>query len=126
MDASTTLVRGIKLSIARRDVRDRKKSPALQPIVRECRHVFPVLDRLGFQNAGFVYNHPDMERSKWIQHCERVDRLLRQVLQQGSPPFTPEENRHFQESLAANELGIAFDLLCWKFVETGHQISNDV
>ena len=67
-----------------------------------------------------------MERSKWIQHCEKVDRLLRQVLQQGSPPFTSEENKNFQESLAANELGIAFDLLCWKFGETGHQIPEAV
>jgi hypothetical protein len=58
--------------------------------------------------------------------AHKVDRLLRQILQQGSPPFTPEESRHFQESLAANELGIAFDLLCWKFGETGHQISEDV
>jgi hypothetical protein len=67
-----------------------------------------------------------MERSKWSQHCEKVDRLLRQVLQQGSPPFTSEEDQHFQESLAANELGIAFDLLCWKFGETGHQISEAI
>jgi hypothetical protein len=27
---------------------------------------------------------------------------------------------------AANELGIAFDLLCWKFGETGHKISEAV
>ncbi len=67
-----------------------------------------------------------MERNDWIQHCEKVDRLLRQIRQRGSPSFTLEEDKHFQESLDANELGIAFDLLCWKFGETGRQISGDV
>ncbi len=67
-----------------------------------------------------------MDQGEWAQHCEKVNRLLRQILQQGSPPFTPEENKHFQECLDANELGVAFDLLCWKFGEARQQISEDV
>jgi hypothetical protein len=46
-------------------------------------------------------------------------------VQQGTLPFTPEENKHFQECQDANELVVAFDLLCWKFGEA-EQISEDV
>jgi hypothetical protein len=67
-----------------------------------------------------------MERTKWIQHCGKVTQLLTQIQQQGSPAFTPEENKHYQELLDANELGLAFELLCWKFGEAGHQISEVV
>jgi len=65
-----------------------------------------------------------MERDEWIRHCNNVNRLLRQIREQGGLPFTPEEEMHFQESLDANELGIAFDLLCWKFEHTGGPISQ--
>jgi hypothetical protein len=67
-----------------------------------------------------------MERDEWVQHCDNVSRLLRQIQHQGGPPFTPEEEGHFQESLDANELEIAFHLLCWKFEETGWPISQAV
>jgi hypothetical protein len=67
-----------------------------------------------------------MERSDWIERCEKVDRLLRQIRQRGPASFTPEEDKYFQESLDANELGVAFDLLCWKFGETGQPISEAV
>jgi hypothetical protein len=67
-----------------------------------------------------------MERTEWIEHCEKVDRLLRQVREQGSPLFTPEEDKHFQATLAANELEVAFDLLCWKFDEAAAPISQEI
>jgi hypothetical protein len=67
-----------------------------------------------------------MERNEWIRHSENISRLLRQIREQGSPPFTPEEEKHFQESLSANELGIAFDFLCWKFENVGSPISQEI
>ncbi len=67
-----------------------------------------------------------MERDEWIRHCESVSRLLRQILEQSDLPFTLQEEGHFKESLDAKELGIAFDLLCWKFEETGGPISQSV
>jgi len=67
-----------------------------------------------------------MERDEWIRHCESVSRLLRQALEESDLLFTPQEECHFKESLDANELGIAFDLLCWKFKETGWPISQSV
>ena len=71
----------------------------------------------GYETPVSTYNHSDMERSKRIQQYARADRLVRKALQQGPPPFTPEENKHFQESLAACELDIAFDLLCWSLAK---------
>jgi len=67
-----------------------------------------------------------MERDEWVQHCDNVSRLLRQIQHQRGPPFTAEEESHFQESLDANELGISFHLLCCKFEETGWPISQAV
>ena len=64
-----------------------------------------------------------MERNE-IQHCENVNRLLRQIREKSGLAFTPEEESRFLESLDANELGIAFDLLCWKVEETGKPISQ--
>jgi hypothetical protein len=66
----------------------------------------------------------EMERDKWVQHCDEVSQLLRQIREHCGLPFTPGEESHFQESLDANELGIAFDLLCWKVEETGKPISQ--
>ena len=65
-----------------------------------------------------------MERDEWVQHCDEVSQLLRRIREQSGLPFTPDEESHFQESLDANELGIAFDLLCWKVEETGKPISQ--
>jgi hypothetical protein len=59
-----------------------------------------------------------MERDEWVQHCDEVSQLLRQIREQGGLPFTANEESHCQESLDANELRIAFDLLCWKLEET--------
>lgn len=67
-----------------------------------------------------------MERNEWIQHCKKVDQLLRQIREQGASPFTAEEEKHFQVSLEANELGIAFEFLCWKFEDAGGPISLEV
>ena len=65
-----------------------------------------------------------MERDKWVQHCDEVSHLLRQIRELGGLSFTLDEASHFQESLDANELCIAFDLLCWKVEETGKTISQ--
>lgn len=67
-----------------------------------------------------------MERDEWIRHCDNVNRTLRQIREQGELPFTPEEESHFQESLGANELGVAFDLLCWKIDKMGGPISQRI
>jgi hypothetical protein len=67
-----------------------------------------------------------MERGEWVQHCDNVRQLLRQIQERGGLPFTPEEQSHFQESLDANELGLAFDRLCWKFEEAGRPISQPI
>jgi hypothetical protein len=69
---------------------------------------------------------PRMERDEWIQHCDEVSQLLRQIREQGGLPFTPDEESYFKESLDANELGIAFDLLCLKVEETGKPISQQL
>jgi hypothetical protein len=67
-----------------------------------------------------------MDRNAWRQHCEMVDRLLKQIQAQGAPGFTPEEETHFQTSLDANEFGMAFDLLCWKIEHSGRPISKEL
>ncbi len=67
-----------------------------------------------------------MERSEWIQHCANVNRLLRQIRDKSELPFTHDEETQFLESLDANELGIAFDLLCWKLEKTSEPISPEV
>ena len=67
-----------------------------------------------------------MERKEWLQHCQEINRLLKQIREQGAPPFTTAEANDFQESLDANELGVAFHFLCWKFHEAGIPISEAV
>jgi hypothetical protein len=66
-----------------------------------------------------------MERNE-IQHCENVNRLLRQIREKSGLAFTPEEESRFLESLDANELGIAFDFLCRKLEDAGKPISQEV
>jgi HEAT repeat protein len=51
--------------------------------------------------------------------------LFKRIRQQAKLLFTSEEEKHFQESLAANDLGIAFDLLCLKLENAG-MISQDL
>jgi len=67
-----------------------------------------------------------MERDEWVRHCSSVSRLLRQIREQSVLPFTPEEESHFQESMDANELGIAFDFLCWTFEKMAGPISQPI
>ena len=67
-----------------------------------------------------------MERNEWVQHCQEVNRLLKQIRDQGVPPFTTAEANHFQEYLDANELGVAFDFLCCKLHEAETPISQAV
>ena len=66
-----------------------------------------------------------MERNEWVQHCKNVNRLLRQIREQGGVPCMPKEGRHFRASLEVNELVIAFDFLCWKFEETVGRFHNE-
>jgi hypothetical protein len=77
----------------------------------------------GLPHCSSTINH-DMQRTDWIEHCETVNRLLKQIREQVSPLFTPEEDKTFEEFLAANELGLALDFLCWKIEDTGNPISH--
>ena len=67
-----------------------------------------------------------MDRNESVRHFENLNRLLKVIREKGVIPFTPEEENHFQESLNANELGIAFDLICWKIEQAGLPISSEV
>jgi hypothetical protein len=65
-----------------------------------------------------------MEEHDWVRHCEKIEQLLRDVRQQLPNVLTAEEGKYFDESLEANELGIAYDLVCDKLDELNVPISQ--
>jgi hypothetical protein len=67
-----------------------------------------------------------MEKQVWLNHCAEVRELLQQIRQQAPSLLTLEEQELFGELLSANELGVAFDLVCDKFVEAGRPLSQSV
>jgi len=67
-----------------------------------------------------------MEKQVWVNHCAEVRELLQQLRQQAPNLLTLEEQELFGELLSANELGVAFDLVCDKFLEAGRPLSQSV
>jgi hypothetical protein len=67
-----------------------------------------------------------MEKQDWVSHCDEVNGLLQRIRQQAPNLLTLDEGESFEEALGANELGVAFDLLCDKFDEAGRPLSQSV